>query len=318
MNDDVLKTFDKSLQISSFYKDLDFKRFQKNNEISTGGIGPDCMCLINNKKLACGFKDGMIKIYCLITGQCESMIFGHAQRIICLCELENGNLVSSSLDQTIKVWATGNNSNLLLGGKEEKTIFKIVQLSNKNLVTCSEDGMIKLWRTSPIIECFQATHGHNGAAYSVIELKNKKVIVSGGEDCQIRYWEASTFSNFQTISGVNFKSSLGLIEVSNNRLIVGGCGVIYILDSISCQIQEQIPCGYLERISTVVELIDGTVLLGSCDGTLYQLDLIGKEFISKTNDAHSSNVTSLICWNNNIIISGSLDNTIKFWEYHPK
>jgi len=64
----------------------------------------ECLILYGEHKLISASRDKAIKVWNLVTGECEKTLLGHSNSVKCLKLLKNGHLASGSVDSQIKIW----------------------------------------------------------------------------------------------------------------------------------------------------------------------------------------------------------------------
>ncbi|CAF0849973.1 unnamed protein product [Brachionus calyciflorus] len=108
-----------------------------------------CVKFIKDYKFACGYNDGMIRIWNYETGTCVKEKVAHYMGVSCLNLFKNEQLVSSSWDGTIKFWnlETFNCENTIEGDDDDYESFSCFQVNEKfDIITGNERGLIKIWR----------------------------------------------------------------------------------------------------------------------------------------------------------------------------
>ncbi|CAF0920960.1 unnamed protein product [Brachionus calyciflorus] len=104
-----------------------------------------CVKFIKDSKFACGYYDGMLRIWNYETGDCVKEIVAHYMGVSCLDLFRNEHLISSSWDGTIKFWnlETFNCENTIEGNDES---FNCVQVNEKfDIISGNNRGLIKIW-----------------------------------------------------------------------------------------------------------------------------------------------------------------------------
>ena len=105
-----------------------------------------------------------------------------------------------------------------------------------------------------------------------------------------------------------------LLEIDNNRIIVGGENIITIVNISNDIIEHQIKNDELELISSFVQLRDGNILCGCGKGLICLYDIKLNTLSFREKKIHNEGVYCLLNLNQYQFISGSYKE-IKVWEY---
>jgi hypothetical protein len=98
-----------------------------------------------NNRLISGSDDKCIKLWSLLTFQCEKTLRGHLNKVTCLKLIANGSmLISGSVDRTIKIWNLEKNECLMNLTGHKGTIWSLIQ-TKKYIISASDDSSIKVW-----------------------------------------------------------------------------------------------------------------------------------------------------------------------------
>ena len=104
-----------------------------------------------------------------------------------------------------------------------------------------------------------------------------------------------------------------LLEIDNNRIIVGGYNVITIVNISNDIIEHQIENDKLKDVWSLIQLRDGNILCGCWNGLICLYDIKLNTLSFREEKIHNNGVWCLLNINKNQFISGS--NNIKVWEY---
>ena len=107
---------------------------------------------------------------------------GHNDCISSLCELSGNRLVSSSDDKTLKVWNISNNSITHIKTLEGHNSFvhQVIPLTKDIIASGSSDCTIRVWNVNTYKEEVPPLE-EDFVVWSLLKLKNKDEMVSGGE-----------------------------------------------------------------------------------------------------------------------------------------
>ena len=277
------------------------------------------LCLTEDRRIACCSTDQTIKILNQKTLEIDLILEGHKNWVNHVSLLDNGCLVSSSSDTTIKIWKINKDGYKLVKTLQghKGAVLKTIQLSNNRIGSCSFDESLKIWKSSEPYDEIITIPGESSFD-SLIELKNKKYIVSVSENNVIRFFNNSTYKCEKSIGGVECFWQNSLVETDDNRIIVGGGdGVISIINTVTFQLETKIKLS--KDVCDIYSLLyfhsnGGDVLLGDSDGNLFQVELKELKIISIKNDLHDDWLTDLLLFDKNTLVSCSTDRIVKMWK----
>lgn len=237
----------------------------------------------DNQILASASDDKTIKLWNTATGQEIRTLKGHSNWVWSLAFSPDGKILAScGADKTIKLWdvATGQELGTLKGHTDGVTSVAISP-NGKQLASSSLDKTIKLWNVANGQE-IRTLRGHSQAVDKVIFSPDGVTLASGSWDKTIKLWNLTTGQEIRTFKG------------------------------------------HTDWILSIAFDAKGVMLAsGSKDKTIKLWNLVTGELI-RTIKAHNDKVNSVTfasgakyskAFNiNEILISGSNDNTIKLWN----
>lgn len=277
------------------------------------------ICLTKDNRLALSTFNKVIMIYNLKNYHCDLTLKGHEEVVNHVCTLKSGNLVSSSRDKTLKIWEiTQNNYHCLKTLIRHKSqVYKSIELNNELIASCSEDNTIKIWNQVYPFSCVKTIECD---ANSIIQLKNKKYIVSCGShiDQTLKFFDTSNYKCVKSIPRIYCYSKNGLIELDDHRIVVGTWSKVFVINSVTFQLEAKLTFveDKVEEISSFLKLSNGNLLAATGKGDLIELDMIQYRPLGYVKRIHRDNITGLLSFNNGkSFISCSYDKTIKIWEY---
>jgi WD40 repeat protein len=257
--------------------------------------------------------------------QCRSLVYSADGRY--LARVSDRNV--------IKVWDIENQCEIASLKGHSKEIWTVIFGSDRNeLISAGTDKQICVWDIlkQEIVRAFQ---GHDATIYSIAYSARDSIIISGSADQKTCFWDYfQTNSEQQQLDSLQgFSSGIRSIaflkEATGYRLISGGSEQkIYswnispdVFDSPSIDgrlIQpkmafEKVHSGFiwsvsasLHQDSVVSAGDDGEVILWDAKSGKKKLSLLG----------HSWNIFSVdFSWNGDKLVSGSLDETIRVWNF---
>ena len=285
-------------------------------------------CIINLKsveKIASSSLDSNIIIY---TYNSEKKFFfefktlkGHKEGIFNLKEFIDLNLLSScSMDRTIKLWdlfsfelmytLIGHSNNVL-------TSDYYIKNNNENyIISGGDDCNIIIWniKNNSSYEIINTIISHKNSVICVLYIDYLKLLFSGGNDKYLIVYDS--YKNFEIIKKENINSEINCIKYINNRLLV------------SCE-DGNIHFFSLKNLTKLVSVAFCNSAVNDFDFLFFdsrncflfiangdgkgRIWEVGTEKIEILN-GHILPLTGIIYFNNDIIVTCSLDKTIKVWE----
>lgn len=281
------------------------------------------LCKLRGGRLASASGDRTIKIFNISTNQCEMVIAHHHKGVTYVSQLDNGYLISCSEDHMCIIWdISKSNYKLVATLKEhEGTVWKATQISDNRIASCSSDKTIVIYNGAYPYEPITVLSGHKKCVNSFIELKKKGLILSGSyKEKTLRFWNSSTYEFEREINDVESYYSSSLFQLDEERVLVGGRGLITVVNYDRFLVERKIKEEGFEYFNCFMRIKEGGVVCGtglSGDGEvgyLYLLDDGGFSCIGKVKNAHQEIVTSIVNLGDSLFATGSWDNTIKLWK----
>lgn len=276
------------------------------------------LCLLDDGRFASCSSDKTIKIFNPETYECELTLIGHTDSVVYITLLKSGILLSSSDDRTVRFWKVFKDNYIsfeTLNTEHTRGVTKVIELTNNRIASCSYDGSIKIWDNNPKkLCCIITLTDHVQNVKSIIELKNCKFIVSGGEDKKIRFWSNTNYKCEKIINNVYCRWNDSMIEVGD-KLIVGG-HELTIINLNTYEIEKKMKFDGVSDICSLLHCERGNVLCGCKIGeywSLISVDVIQYQYLDIKRGVHSQYIRNLLKLKNKIIVSCSVDNTIKVW-----
>jgi len=211
---------------------------------------------------------------------CTLSLKGHT-RFVSALHSQEGYICSGSGDTSIRLWdfETGD-CKAILHGCEGKV--GALCTHGRNLVSGSKDGptnhKIRIWDLNKQT-CVKTLNGHTDWI-NVLCSTNDQFLFSGSGDRSVRMWDV--------------EKGKCLLKYENTSFV----------------------------LSLYYHAEQGLLYCGTYDGVIKAYDMrapisqsaAGNTGLSKSVKAHQSGVLSL-CYSNNVLVSGSKDQTIKLWDY---
>uniref|UniRef100_A0A6B2L9G4 Uncharacterized protein n=1 Tax=Arcella intermedia TaxID=1963864 RepID=A0A6B2L9G4_9EUKA len=253
-------------------------------------------CLdVSGKTFASGGQDGIVKLWDE-HAECLQRMEAHTETVCCLAFLTPTLLASGSVDKTIRLWHTPTGAPLATLTAHTSHIYALCPLHRPaeegiQFASGSHDTTIKIWKIVlskdqqkvQSCECLKTLEAHQRGVRCLIQVDDK--LVSGGYDKSIKIWDLS--------------SSLCEKEITTHSdAVICFCVVNFEVVEEERRVRKKWLCsGGLT--------LDKSVYVWDCDGWEMRGCLKG----------HGDGVLGLVYVGGlNVLVSGSMDNCIKFWD----
>lgn len=271
------------------------------------------LCILSDGRLASCSDDWSICIYNFEESKVDLKLEGHSKEVTYIFEFKENVLLSSSWDNTVKIWEISGTKYSCIGTLlgHEFCVFKVIGLSNNRICSCSYDNSIKVWDGINFC-CIETLTQHNDKVTCIIELKNKKHLVSSSEDRTLRFWCNSTYECVKVIDDIYCYSNNSLIEISRSKILAGG-ETLSVIDASTLQLEMKIINSELQFIYAIGEFKDDTVIC-SINKSLILINSDSYNKIDEKVNLHKDYISSFVMVRNAYLITSSADKTIKIWD----
>ncbi|KAI7862440.1 WD40-repeat-containing domain protein [Spinellus fusiger] len=222
------------------------------------------------------------------------VIKGHSESIECLQFCDTLNIaMTGSKDKTVAVWDLETGEQLQVMKGHARTVTAL-QFDTSKLVTGSLDHTLRVWnyRTG---ECLCVLEGHSkGVAHLNF---NARVLASGSEDTTIKIWNIDTNECYTLAGHCKKVNHLQLYNNSTSLVSSSEDGTIRLWCLLGRQCL-QILQGHSQSVSIAMPSMPNFF---HCFSTLHE-------------ESTGTRKTALDASSVPVIISGSMDNTLKVWS----
>ncbi len=228
---------------------------------------------------------------------------------------KNGYAASASADKTINVWDSLTWTSIQTYKNHTNSIYSLDQIDNDTIVSGSWDYTIQIWRISTGETLKVINVGVYVYAVRVISIEYKQIVCgTGGTGDNLQIYNYETGSFIQTLIG--HSSWVYSIEMLSERFMASG-GVdkrVIIWDLYSYSIKYTLT-GHSFPVNCIKRLSTNKLASGDSNGTIILWDwLTGNNFINLNGHTGSLKYNSLDLYDEQTLISGSFDKTVKFWN----
>lgn len=263
-----------------------------------------------------GSADTTIKVWDAVTGQALRTLRGHTRAVTCLAVDPQENwFASGGEDGTVRIWQAESE---LAGVKEsfehEAPITALTVLPTGEIASASEDETVRLWNR----EGGHQTTLRGHVAPVTCLLGGRAWLLSGSADRTLRAWRLDGSRKVQTLGQpltsppVSGGAVTSLAWADSDRVLSAGeDGIVRLWDPDSGrQIEQYEPAG--GTLGALVALDEWVVGGGSAREVMVWRKSDGR--VARKLAGHESSVTCLAPAGLDLIVSGSLDATLRTWS----
>lgn len=298
-------------------------------EIKGESICINHICLLNDGRLiVCGNSGDLTIIKKSPSGIYEKVLNAeiHNKEISYVNQLNNGQIITCSSDKTMKILSINNDDDLnieqVLKG-HTNAVYKVIEIDDETLISISSDLTFKVWKKKfDNYICSNTIQFQDYRSYcNIIKINDNEFATISVGDSVLKFWDSKTFKLIKEIK--NIKTCWGMENmciIDDNILCIGGNDNegFYLIEISNHQIMTIIRGP--ERIYSIRKCLDGNIICGIIDEdrssslVVYQFKNGLFEKIEERKGCHNDSILSIIELEDGSIVSGSEDNTIKFWN----
>lgn len=235
---------------------------------------------------------------------------GHNSSIYDVLDVKPHNIiVTSSGDGQIVAWDrnfTSGTGNLL--AKTDQSVFAMTYLHEQDMLVLGDFGGDVYWIDLKNKSVIKRVRIHTKAVFNIQQIQDK--LYSIAADGQLIEWDMEKMEPLRILV-VSNQGLRCMIYAENNFIIGGSDNAIYQIDASNFNVLHHVAKAHDNSVFSLVQS-GNNIISGGRDGKLKMwnsaLDLL------ITVDAHWNAVNDLICINEQIIISGSRDRSIRVWQ----
>ena len=276
--------------------------------------------LLNDQRIAFSSDDLAIKIFNLKTFHCYIYLLGHKKIITSIIQIKNGKLISSAEDNSIKIWILFKFSFICeytFENAHNHWVTKVIELSDNRIASCSLDLTIKIWNHSSPYNLIKVLEGHTRWVSSIVGLKNQLFLISiSYYDKTLRVWDLKSYQCQTVITNVMSYWNNGVLELDNQKLLIGGPSKLYILNTVTFIVEKEIKNANLKGdISAFLQINDHYILCSYGKGNMCIYNSNTNSLAFVLDKIHSGELTQIAKIAKNKFVSSSCDCTVKVWKF---
>jgi len=284
---------------------------------SRGRYVEDLALSPDNRLLAAGTRDGLVRIYDTSSGRCLKELAGHEDCVTAVDFSPDGRwLASGSFDASIRLWDVEKGTEIaLLSGHEGPVNAVCFSPGGQVLATGGDDSLVIVWDLAarkPAVTFRE----HSGSVNSVAFNSDGKFMVSGSDDFSARLWDMETRQQLHKLSFTSVSIQSVAFRQTEDNVVLAGYGngrfiQWYTEVNPGTKIGEY--RGHTGTISSVASLPASTVLISGCYDHTIRIWYSGAQY--SVLSGHRGPVRSIeISEDGTVLASGSHDGTIKLWK----
>ena len=278
----------------------------KRNEIATGSVDETI------KIWKINYKKGEISL--------NKELTGHSDSITCLKDFPKLNcFCSTSSDNTIKLWDCSSLKCLKTLKYHTKCVLSCCYnpIGKKEIFSGGEDLNIIVWSTEKGIEKYEeikALKGHTKRVSSLAYADDFNYLLSGSDDKTLRVWDTKNIEDIQCIKIIkDMMSPVDFLLYLENRLIVG-CedGLISFIKMNKMKRCRSVKFSNSPIYSINIFHKHRYLLIGNKDGKarVWKIGTNKREVLK----GHTKAVTGICDFEDDYIVTTSIDQSIKLWK----
>ena len=268
----IIKQVNNHIKITNLHNDIVYSIIQLvDKRIATGSYESISICSVNILT-----KEWNIDIY---------KQNSHNKSVNSLCELSENRLISCSF-MTINIWLIALNDLILkktFTTAHTDWIYKVISLTKDRFASCSIDTTVKIWESSePYQSITTPQHGHS--VYSILQLKNKEILVSSCKNKSIMFWNIDIYVKEHTLKGYFSHEPTHMVELPNSKIAVSSSTKgfpIVIIDTNDYRVIKQIKVNNYIKHSSSLCVLNNNSFVYIHEGKVLQIDSKDYKILNK-------------------------------------
>jgi WD40 repeat protein len=228
---------------------------------------------------------------------------------------KNGYVASASRDKTVNVWDTQTWTSIRKYTNHTDQVLSLDQIDNDTMVSGSRDQTIRIWKisTGETLKIINVTV--HVVVVRVFSVENKQIVCgTGGTSNNLLIFNYNTSALMQTLIG-HTKNVIS-IEMLSEQFMASGSDdfKVIIWDLVSYSIKYNLT-GHTAIATCVKRLSSSLMASGDGNGAIIVWNwLTGGRIFNLNNHTNRLDLNSLDLYDDQTLISGSYDKTVKLWN----
>jgi WD40 repeat protein len=228
---------------------------------------------------------------------------------------KDGYVASASADATVNVWNILTWTSIQSYTNHTDIVYSLDQIDNDTMVSGSRDNTICIWKISTgetvkIINAYGAVF-----VVRVFSIENKQIVCgNAGQRSNLQIFNYNTGDLIRTLYG--HSAGIRSIEMLSDQFMASGGGdqSIFIWDLSSYSIKYNLT-GHSSGVYCIKRLSSNLIASGDENGLIFVWNwLTGERIYYLTGHTNRLEFNSLDLYDDQTLISGSFDRTLKFWN----
>jgi pleiotropic regulator 1 len=230
--------------------------------------------------------------------------------------VEPGNdwFATGAADRTIKIWDLASGTlRLTLTGHINAVRALVVSPRHPYLFSAGEDKLVKCWdlETNKVIREY---HGHLSGVYCMEMHPTLDLLVTGGRDSVARVWDMRTKAQTHTLGGHEQTVHSVLTNSTEPQVITGSMdSTIRLWDLVKGK-PRVVLTHHKKAVRSMVGHSKEFAFISGASDNLKKWALPDGVFVSNYS-GHNTIINSLAINQDNVLVSGGDDGSLKFWDY---
>jgi WD40 repeat protein len=228
---------------------------------------------------------------------------------------KNGYVASASEDKTVNVWDTLTLVSIRKYTNHTSYVYSLDQIDNDTMVSGSQDRTIRIWKicTGETIKVINV----NAYVYAVrvISIEYTQILCGkSGASNNLQIYNYETGDLIRTLNG--HSNDVNSIEMlSDQSMASGGFDQSVIIWNISSYSINYNLTGHTKWVRCIKRLSSNLIASGDSGGLIIVWNwLTGERIFNLTGHTSLLFSNSLDLYDDQTLVSGSLDKTVKFWN----
>ncbi len=228
---------------------------------------------------------------------------------------KNGYVASASQDYTVNVWDTLTLTSIRNYTMHRSVVYSLDQIDNDTMVSGSYDNTTRIWKisTGETVKIINFTKALNAVRVFSIEY-TQIVCGTDGTSNNLQIYNYETGQLIRTLNG--HYGDVNSIEMLSEQFMASGAAdnKVIIWDLSSYSIKYTLT-GHANQVRCIKRLSSNLIASGDFNGLIIVWNwLMGEQKFNLTGHTNILNLNSLDLFDEQTLISGSWDRTVKFWN----
>eukprot|EP01062_Namystynia_karyoxenos_P030928 TRINITY_DN22_c0_g1_i3.p1 TRINITY_DN22_c0_g1~~TRINITY_DN22_c0_g1_i3.p1 ORF type:complete len:593 (+),score=132.99 TRINITY_DN22_c0_g1_i3:169-1947(+) len=288
--------------------------------VFTGHSAAIYSCALSSmgNRLVSASRDRTLRIWDARNGQQLQKLVGHSTFVLsCDYSPNDSHVVSSSDDQTCKIWNAQTGKKLLtLKGHTDKVYCVRYSPTAQHVVSASCDRTCKVWNTETACR-IQTLKGHTLATFSCCFSRDGRLIASASDDRTVKIWDwRGSQESIGTLSGHTGTVWSVSFSPDDKYLLSTSMDHTMKLWDQRMRMELRTMAGHLTPVHHAVFSRDGSRVVSCARDWLVKVWDVNSGECRETLAGHQNTVHHVTV-SNDLIVSCSLDETLRSWTLPP-